>query len=136
MRWRKYLADDYSTKNFVDMVEHISPFFWVITDGGRTAGFVYLENVAGSAESLYKAEINICFARDYWGAYIRECAGLFLEYCFNVLGFRKLKALIYPQNFRVKTLLKQTGFEQEGVLRAETLKDGKPQDVEVYARIT
>jgi RimJ/RimL family protein N-acetyltransferase len=140
-RWRKFLEDDYTTGNFVDMVERISPFFWVIVDdgsafaGGRVAGFVYLENVSGDHEGLYKAEVNACFARDYWGDYVRESAERFFDYCFNTLGFRKLKALIYPQNFRVKNILQRSGFEKEGTLRAETLKNGKPQDVSVYAKI-
>jgi RimJ/RimL family protein N-acetyltransferase len=45
----------------------------------------------------------------------------------------KVKAQIYPQNFRVKTLLKNSGFIYEATLKNETLRAGKPQDIEVYS---
>ena len=45
----------------------------------------------------------------------------------------KIKALVYPENFRVKTLLKLTGFEKEALLKNETLRKGKLQDIEVYS---
>ena len=39
----------------------------------------------------------------------------------------------YPENFRVKTLLKSAGFEKEALLKNETLRKGKLQDIEVYS---
>jgi RimJ/RimL family protein N-acetyltransferase len=130
-QWRRYLEDDYTPEYFVDLLERLSPYFWVIMDGKNVAGFVFLENVFPK----HKAEINVCFAREYWGDYVRECAEAFFDYCFNYLGFRKLKALVYPQNYLVKTLLRETGFEKEGCFRAETIKHGKEQDIEIYSKI-
>ena len=40
---------------------------------------------------------------------------------------------MFPQNFRVKSLLKNVGFKKEAVLKGETLKYGELQDVEVFA---
>ena len=40
---------------------------------------------------------------------------------------------MYPDNYRVKTLLKNAGFVKEALLKNETLRNGKLQDIEVYA---
>ena len=48
-------------------------------------------------------------------------------------GLKKIKALVYPDNLRVKTLLKNSGFVKEAVLKNETLRNNKLQDVEVYS---
>jgi len=140
LRWREFLDDDYAKcpeqsfyEYFVDTVERLSPFFWVVVKDGAAVGIVYLENVTGSGKELYNSEITVCFDKSVWGGYTLETLKLFKRYYFEALGFRKIKALVYPQNFRVKTLLKRIGFKQEGLLHAETLKNGKPQDIEVYA---
>ncbi len=128
-KWRKYLEDDYTPEYFINVLEQLSPYFWVITQGKQMAGFVYLENVCPK----HKAEISVCFASDYWGDFVRDCAREFFDYCFNVLEFKKLKALVYPQNRLVKKLLNDLGFEKEGCLRAETIKFGKKQDIEIHS---
>ena len=46
-----------------------------------------------------------------------------------------MKAYIFPQNFKVKTLLKCAGFKKEAVLKAETIKNGVLQDIEVFSII-
>ena len=46
-----------------------------------------------------------------------------------------LKAYVFPQNSRVKTLLKKSGFKKEAVLKAETVKNGELQDIDVYSII-
>ena len=129
-RWRNYLEDDYP-EDFT----RFAPFLWAITAPCDTpedkfAGFVYLENFTG-----YKAEINVCFEREYWGDFVRECKPEFLNYCFNELGLQKLTAYVYPQNRLVRGILRDAGFTKEGHLHAETLKNGKPQDVEVWAKL-
>jgi RimJ/RimL family protein N-acetyltransferase len=45
----------------------------------------------------------------------------------------KIKAQIYPDNFRVKNLLKDAGFNYESTLINETLRAGKLQNIEVYS---
>jgi RimJ/RimL family protein N-acetyltransferase len=130
-QWRKYLEDDYTPDYFINVLEELSPYFWAIVDGKNVAGFAFLENVIPK----HKAEISVCFAREYWGDFVRECAPAFFDYYFNFLGFKKLKALVYPQNQLVKKILREMGFEKEGCLRAETIKHGKEQDIEIYAKL-
>ena len=45
----------------------------------------------------------------------------------------KIKAQIYPDNFRVRNFLKDCGFVYETTLKNETLRGGKFQDIEIYA---
>ena len=47
-------------------------------------------------------------------------------------GYTKIKAQIYPDNFRIASLLKASGFQYETTLKSETLRNGKPQDIDVY----
>ena len=133
-KYAKYLQDDYA-KNFGIFNIFLScPNFWVITDySGEFMGFVFLDNFTGNEKSNFSAEITVCFDKKAWGSFVRYSAKFFLKYCFDTFGFYKIKALIFPDNFRVKTLLKQVGFEYETTLPDETLRNGKLQDIEVYS---
>lgn len=143
-RFSKYLHDDYflqKQKNavdaVVDLVERTSPFFWVIVDKktDKFAGFVFMENFVGARKNYHSAEITTCFEPAFWGQYTKNCAKKFVNYCFKKYKFKKLKAYVFPQNAKVKMLLKKTGFRKEAVLAAETLKNGELQDIEVYSII-
>jgi RimJ/RimL family protein N-acetyltransferase len=96
-------------------------------------GFVFLDNFVGGEKYLYSAELTTCFDKKAWGDFTRYCAKIFLKKCFDKFGFYKIKAQIYPDNFRVKNLLKDAGFEYESTLYNETLRVGNPQDIAVYA---
>ena len=138
-KYSKYLNDDFANNGdssyeyFIKLVCRSA--FWVIVEGDIVSGFVYLDNFIGDKNRLHSAELTTCFDKRFWGSYTKDCAKTFLEYCFEYLGLRKIKALIYPENFRVKTLLKTVGFKKEGLLESETIRNGKPQDVEVYGLV-
>lgn len=143
-RFSKNLHDDYFLENqktsvdaVIELVERTSPFFWAIIDkkSSMFSGFCFLENWVGSSENCHSAEVTTCFEPDFWGKYTKTCAKKFINYCFKNYKLKKLKAYIFPQNFRVKTLLKSAGFEKETTLIAETLKCGKLQDIDVYSII-
>lgn len=143
-QFSKYLHDDYFLKKqktsvdaVVDLIERTSPFFWVIIDKktNKLAGFVFLENLVGARDNYHSAEITTCFVPEFWGKYTKTCAKKFVNYCFKKYKFKKLKAFVFPQNTKVKTLLKKTGFNKEALLKAETLKNGELQDIEVYSII-
>ena len=133
-----YLLDDFSIDECRDVYKFIqkhSPYFWLILDNlnAQFMGFVYLDNFIGNSQSLYSAELTTCFDRRAWGNFTRYSAKFFLKKCFDEFGLYKIKAQIYPDNFRVKTLLKNCGFVKESVLKNETLRHGKAQDVEVFS---
>ena len=134
LKYQKYLEDDFNQDTLAGLICRTSPFCWLIIDECNScAGFVYLDNIIGNNNNLYSAEITTCFHPDYWGKFTKICALDFIDICFNYFQFSKLKVLVYPQNFRVTNLIKTCGFEKEALLVAETVKNGLPQNIEVYS---
>lgn len=141
-RFSGYLHDDYFLENqkssvdaIIDLIEKTSPFFWVIIDkkSSKFSGFVFLDNWVGGGSNFHSAEVATCFDPSFWGKYTKICAQKFIKYCFKKYKLKKLKAYVFPQNFKVRILLKKTGFKKEAVLKAETVKNGVLQDIEVYS---
>ena len=135
-QYSKYLQDDFAkfNENICFYLEQTFPFFWVVLDNNDDfMGFVALENPCGDEKTLYCAELLTCLDKKAWGSFSRYGAKVFLKKCFEELGIYKIKALVFPDNFRVSTLLKTSGFRYETTLKAETLRMGKPQDIDVYA---
>ena len=134
--YRKYFCDDFckinndTTYNFAYSK---TPCFYIITKySGEFAGFAYLDNFIGDENKLFSAELTTCFDKTAWGSFTRYSAKFFLKKCFDELGIEKIKAQIYPDNFRVKKLLSDCGFEYECTLKNDTLRNGKFQDISVY----
>lgn len=138
-KYSKFLDDDYAHDEksiyeyFENLVKSTLPFCFVIAEDDEVAGFVYLDHIIGDGKRLHSAELTTCFNKKYWGDYTKLCAKIFINFCFEKCGFQKIKALVYPENFRVKTLLKFAGFEKEALLKGETLRNNKLQDVEIYS---
>lgn len=135
----KYLDDDFARDGlslfeyFEQLVNSTMPFFFVIVEDDEVAGIVYLDNIIGDTNNLYSAELTTCFDKKYWGMYTKLCAVIFLNFCFKKCGFKKIKALVYPENKRVKNLLKFAGFKFEALLKDETIRNKKSQDIEIYS---
>ena len=139
IKYSKFLDDDYAQNGqsvydyFFNLAKNT--LFFVIVEDEIVSGFVYLENFVGNEENFHSAELTTCFDKRFWGDYTKVCACIFLDYCFKKYKFKKIKALVYPENFRVKTLLKTVGFKKEALLKGETLRNNKLQDIEVYSVI-
>lgn len=135
-KYKKYLEDDYNEDTLAGLIKRTSPFFWVILSDKpylSPAGFVYLENFTGNSKKLHSAEVTTCIHPKFWGNFSKYCAKIFFKKCFDELGLYKIKALIYPQNQRVRTLLKSSGFIKEAELIGETFRNGIPQNIEVHS---
>ena len=133
-KYSKYLQDDFANHDFFTHLEEISPYIWAILDyEGTFMGFVYLDNFTGNKTHIYSAELTTCFDKKAWGSFTRYSAKFFLKKCFDELGLYKIKANIYPDNFRISTLLKSAGFKYETTLPKETIRFGKLQDIDQYA---
>lgn len=131
------LEDDFSPlrsdlQRLTDFVQRVSPHFYVVTSENDFCGFLTLENIVGNHKYIHSAEVAICMKQKYWGKMALFIAKIFKQYCFKILKITKLKALIYPQNSLVKRLLKKCGFKKEALLKSETIKNNKPQDIEIY----
>lgn len=132
-RFKKYLEDDYNEDTIAGIINRTYPFFWVILSDNTPAGFVYLDNFIGNRQNFHSAEVTTCIHPKFWGVFTKYCAKIFFKKCFNELGLYKIKALIYPENYRVKTLLKMSGFIKEAVLIKETSRRNQLQNIEVYS---
>lgn len=136
-KYSKFLDDDYASNGmspydyFLNLV--MKTLFFVIVEDSEVVGFVYLDNFIGDSERFHSAEVTTCFDRRVWGDYTKICGQIFLAHCFEKYGLKKIKALVYPENFRVTTLMKSIGFEKEALLKAETMRNNKLQDIEIYA---
>ncbi len=135
IKYFRYIQDDFSCVD--DIKKYIystAPFFWIILDyEDNFMGFVYLDNIVGNSDSIYSAELTTAFVPEAWGDFTRYSAKIFLKKCFDEFGLQKITANIYPENFRVKNLLKDAGFVYESTLKNATLRFGKMQDIDIYA---
>ena len=134
IKYYKYIQDDFSDiSNLKSYILSLMPYFWIILDYDENfMGFAYLDNFIGNRRKLYSAELTTCFHPKAWGCFTRYSAKIFLKKCFDELGLQKVTACIYPDNFRVKNLLKSSGFIYESTLKNATLRFGKMQDIDVY----
>lgn len=136
-KYFQYFQDDFSlykTEPATSFIRSNTPFFWIILDFYENfMGFVFLDNFIGNDKNLFSAEISTCFDKKAWGSFTRYSAKLFLKKCFDEIGLYKIKAQVYPENYRSKKYLTDIGFKYESILKNETLRNGKLQDIEVYA---
>ena len=133
-KYSKYLHDDFVTNEGIEYVLYSMPYLWAVCDfSGNFMGFVSLDNFIGNGFSNFSAEITTCFHRRAWGSFTKYSAKFFLKKCFDEFKLYKIKAQVFPDNFRVISLLKSAGFEYETTLPSETLRSGKLQDIDVYS---
>ena len=132
-KYMDFLEDDYNEDTLAGLIQRVHPFFWLVFSNDTFAGFVYLDNIIGNKNKLHSAELTTCIEPRFWGDFTKQGAKIFLNKCFQEFNFTKIKALVYPQNHRVKTLLKISGFEQEATLKSETIRRGCNQDIEIYS---
>ena len=123
----------FSLEGMVETIERITPHFYLVLADDEVCGFFCLEHLIGSENKIHSAEVITCFNRKYWGVFTKYAARNFQDFCFDVLGLTKIKALVYPQNSRVKAILRVCGFRREALLKAETRKNNRLQDIEIYS---
>ena len=136
-KYYKYLQDDF-TEQYDDakqFVEQFGNYFWVVTEinSGNFMGFLALDNFIGNNQKLYSAEITVAYSKKAWGIFTKYSGKLFLKKCFDEFELEKIKAVIFSDNYRVKTLLKTSGFIYESTLKSETLRNNKKQDIEIFS---
>ena len=107
-KYSKYLRDDFAPCDEL-FISSKMPYLWaILTQDYKFAGFVFLDNWIGDKNTNYSVELTTCFDKKAWGTFTRYSAKIFLKYCFDQFGLHKIKALIYPDNFRVAKLLKNS----------------------------
>ncbi len=80
-----------------------------------------------------RAELGYWIGVPYWGqGYATEAAAALLAYGFQALGLARIHACHFAGNTASGRVLQKIGMTHEGRQRQHVLKDGQPQDLELY----
>ena len=109
---------------------------WAIRDEGArfvgTCGFHLMTFLRGR-----RAEIGYDISPAWWGQRVMgEVMPAVLSFGFDVLGLRRIEAMVTPGNDRSCALLERHGFRREGVLRSYGLWKDRFWDQILYARLS
>ncbi len=126
----------YTTEDAVKWISsHDSQFFngtgmqSAMTLNGQFMGVVGLS----ISKAHNRAEIGYWLGKPYWGnGCTTEAVKAVVRYAFEELKLNKLTSRHFPQNPASGKVLEKAGFEREGVLRSEYLKDGQYLDAVVF----
>lgn len=101
--------------------------FGILLNGtGEHIGNITLDNIDMSNR---KAEVGIFLWRNHGKGYATEAINLLVNYAFSDLNLNKLYAGAAVQNYASVALFKKCGFEEEGILKMDYLKDDHYYDV-------
>ncbi len=85
----------------------------------------------------FTAEMGYWLAEPFWGRGIMtQVVKGFTQFAFDRFSLNRIFAMPYALNEPSIRVLEKTGFEREGLLRANVLKDGKVLDQVVYSKIS
>jgi len=107
--------------------------FTIVVDG-EAAGAVGLI----VEEDVYRcsAELGYWLGEEHWGKGIMPRAvEKVVVHAFEALGLHRVYARVYANNKPSQRVMQKVGFEQEAILRKAAIKEGKIQDVYLYAMI-
>ena len=98
---------------------------------------IYYNNQRSGRISIYnidyknqKSEYGIFINNEYQGKGIASRASkLLISYVFSNLNLRKIYVHVFSNNLPAIKLYKKLGFEEEGVLKEETFKNGEYKNV-------
>lgn len=81
-----------------------------------------------------KAEIGYWIGKSFWNkGYVTEALQKIVEFGFEELHLNKMYASHFPHNPASGKVLQKNGFEFEGILKQEVLKNGQFLDLHRYA---
>ena len=109
-------------------------FAFAITYGGKVIGGIG----AFRKDNVHRltAEIGYYVAEPYWGNGITtEAVKLICEYIFANTDIVRIFATPYAANDASCRVLEKVGFEYEGTLRKNAIKNGQNMDMKMYALI-
>ena len=81
-----------------------------------------------------KAEVGYWLGKSFWNkGYVSEALQRVLQFGFEELNLNKIYASHFPHNPASGKVLQKNGFEFEGILKQEVLKNGQFLDLHRYA---
>ena len=82
------------------------------------------------------AELGYYIAEEYWGKGIMtEAVKLLCEYVFSHTDIIRIYAEPFAYNIGSQRVLEKAGFQYEGTLRRNAVKNGKVLDMKMYAKV-
>ena len=122
-------------EEFIAMINGATPCT-AFAIAGQEEAFGVIGFVAGQDVYRHSAEIGYWIGEDFWGRGIMTGAlGVFTTYLFENFPFNRLFAGIFSSNPASGRVLAKAGFQQEGILRAHVIKNGKILDEHLYAKL-
>lgn len=104
---------------------------FAIDINNEVAGGIGLRDI-----KAHKAEIGYWLGKKYWNKGIMtKAVRLITDYAFKELRLCRVYAAIAPQNKASARVLIKSGYEIEGLLRKNEIKDGEICDSVMYAKI-
>jgi len=101
---------------------------------GEAAGAIGY--VLGTDIERYSAEIGYWLGEAHWGrGIVTEALMLVTEHVFVKENLLRLFALPFADNAASARVLEKAGYIREGILMSGSVKDGKPRDQVMYARL-
>ena len=107
---------------------------WAIDIDGEAAGGCGVNS--DQAPFSCSAEFGYWLAEPFWGRGIAtEVAGRLADFALNLRGITRVYATVHAHNAPSMRVLEKNGFTREGLMAASALKDGKPIDRVLYAKV-
>ena len=108
--------------------------FAIVIDGNVVGG-IGLRSMWMTEVETHKAEIGYWLAKRHWGKGIMtEAVRLVTDYAFKHLKLQRIYAAVMSNNKASARILEKVGFNFEGTLKRNYLKDGKFIDAIMYAK--
>lgn len=107
---------------------------WTIRLDGLLIGGIGL--LLNHGLESHKSEFGYWLGQPYRGKGIMsQCVNAFVEHVFANSALIRLEAHVFAHNPPSSRLLEKCGFEKEGLVRSAFLKEGKPLDAYLYAKL-
>ena len=98
---------------------------------GEAVGCIGLHGI-----TAHKAEIGYWLGRNHWGKGIMTAAVKRMTVlAFSTFKLRRIYAPVFSFNAASARVLEKAGYQYEGTLRKAVIKNGKPIDERLYAKV-
>jgi RimJ/RimL family protein N-acetyltransferase len=92
--------------------------------------------VAGTDVERYSAEIGYWLGETQWGrGIVTEALMLVTDHLFTTANLLRLFAVPFADNAASIRVLEKAGYVREAILASSSVKEGRPRDQALYARI-
>ena len=128
-----YTAAD--ARQFIQSIANARPptTFAVTVDGQAVGGAGF---APGADVERFSAEVGYWLGEPFWGRGIAaEAVRLLSDYAFVTCNMLRLFALPFADNAQSIRVLEKAGYTREALLRASSVKGGRPRDQALYALV-